>query len=366
MIYFLFAITILLLVLAEKQKVIPSRMTFQLCAVLILILFAFRGIDVGGDTKEYVAFFLGKGSSYGSLEDNTLEFGFNLYVKVMRLISDSAFGFIFSTAFISLFPFFLFVRKSKTTSSLPYLYILCFISFTVCIETNLRQNIAVSAFLLAIYIYMYTKRSKLLIVLCVILTAIALMGHNSNFIVIPVFLLLCSIKFPLKVSVILMVFSYVTSIISYEYLSDIFSILNIIFTDSTILDHYSTYGTNGFYEIEEPTSFNFFTLSLTLWPIINILACDPKERDNIFMKCMVVSCIIYNFFSPFPIAFRMIYLFQYLSLCYVPRKIWNNNIFFCLNLLLIMSWLRVLLITTLDVASQNPDAHMFPYNFIWE
>jgi hypothetical protein len=294
-----------------------------------------------------------------------------LFVRILTSVSSEPFVFLFSSALVTLLPFFLIVKKYGTNYSLPFLYIFCFISFTVCLQTNLRQDIAVGFFLLSAYIFVSTLNSrkgkkKLKYVLSAAFFVWGILGHNTMWIVAPMLVGLWFLKFNKKVSITLMIASFLLSAITTTYFASIFQLVNMYFAQTELLDHYSSYGNEGFYELEGTTTLNFFNMSLTLWPILNIMACDDDEQNNIFMKCMVVNCVIYNFSCSFPIAFRMVYLFQYLSLCYVPKRILRNKNYSLLNMLLIVSYLRVLLNTILNPSVQNGDAHMFPYNFIWE
>ena len=366
MIYFIFALILFFLMFLEKQYAYRSKFLYYISAGIIFFLFSFRGINVGGDTKQYVGFFMGKASSYGSLSLNNLELGFNLFVRLVRGLSLTPFCFIFVSTLVTIIPFFMFVKRYGTSYVIPFLYILCFISFTVCIETNLRQNIAVGAFLLSFYIFLNADKDKKKHLICLLLLVFSLIGHNTNLIVIPLFVVFCFLKFNKKISIIIMAISYIISLITTSYFSDIFFYINVFFANTELFSHYSSYGVNGFYELGNVTSFNFLTLSMTAWPIFNIWACKDKEANNIFMKCMVLNCVIYNLCSSFPIAFRVIYLFQYLSLCYVPKRIINNKVYFAINVVFIISWLRVLFNTAANTILQNPDAHMFPYFFIWE
>ena len=367
MIYVLIAVILFFFIFLEKQNSIKRNHLFIICGSFIFILFAFRGENVGGDTLEYVRFFTNKGSSYGSLDYNDLELGFNLFVEFFQKISITPFCFILFSTLVTIIPFFLFVRKYGTSYVLPFLYILCFISFTVCIETNLRQDIAVGAFLLALYIFISVKdKKKYIYLLCILLLVFSLIGHNTNLVVVPLFIGMLFIKFNKKITIPLMAISYVVSLVTTAYFSDLFYYVNVLFANTEIFSHYSDYGNNGFYELGDTASFNFLTLSMTLWPILNIAACDDEEENNMYMKCMVINCVVYNFCCSFPIAFRMIYLFQYLSLCYVPKKVLTDRRYFMINVIFILSWLRVLFNTAVTPAVQNQDAHMFPYNFIWE
>lgn len=372
MIYFIFASIFLLFFLLETYRGVKKTTAYKICVVLTVLLFCFRGTNVGGDTYAYVDFFTGKGSFYGTMSENNLEYGFNLFARILSCFSSSPFFFIFASALVSLMPFFLIVKKYGTSYSLPFLYILCFISFTVCLQTNLRQDIAVGFFLLAGYILVSTfhsevQKKKIIYGLCTLLFIWGVIGHNTMWVVGPVLIGLWFLRFYKKFSIALMIGSFVLSTITTVYFENLFQVVNNYMAQTELFEHYSTYGANGFYELSgNTTALNFFNISLTLWPVLNIMACDDKEQNNIFMKCMVVNCVIYNISCSFPIAFRMVYIFQYLSLCYVPKQILWNRKYFWLNMILIVSFLRVLLNTSLNPALQNADSHMFPYNFIFE
>ena len=371
MIYFYTSIFVVLLVVFECfSKPQVRKICFWIGAVIVLFLFGFRGINVGGDTEKYVDFYLNKGAYfYGTLNDNDLEIVFVYFCKLLHCISETPFMFIFGTSCLTLLPFFTVVYKYGTSKCIPLIYIFCFYYLIVCIETNIRQDVAVGLLICSFLVYEKDKTNVYYLTGSFVLLLLALFCHTSMYLIVPLFILALFVDLLKNKIVIyaLIVSSYVIGTLTTQYFESLYYSLMWLLGDSDTFVSMTKYADSATFGLTgKSIAVSFQTMSLSIWTLFNIYNASSNELKNIFLKSMVIFCVLYNFTCSFPLAFRTFFLFELLSIVYVPVKLIRQKSMLVILCLWGAYWIRILYLMSITKSMQNADTMMFPYKFIFE
>lgn len=372
MIYIVYSIIILILFLIQyynRNSGLQKNILFYLGALVFISLFALRSPYVGGDTIAYCDFYMGKPSLYGNLNQTPeVEYGFHYLCKILSQLFHSKFVFIFISSLLSLVPFLILVRKYSIYSNLSLLYILCsnYMIMVINLETNIRQNIAAGYIMMALFLVLEKIRIKRKSYIALLFIVMAVLTHNTSFLIIPLLLLLYFIPFNKWGSIIFIIASFVIDLFFVDYLTQFLiavqSFLSPVDQLSQIALYLDTSRDTGVTGIS-----GVFMVSFTLvyWSIINVWYADDTELNNIFIKSMVVGTGICVMCHSFGMSYRMLSCIQILGYCYIPQAMKTNKIFFILNMfaILYLFYRNVVFLSTVSVDSNS---HIIPYTFIFE
>ncbi|MBQ8371400.1 MAG: EpsG family protein [Clostridia bacterium] len=178
--------------LKEKDK---TRIKYGLVVAAILpmmLMFILRHMSVGADTVGYVYFFEEEIrdislSKIFSASDIRFEVGFQIYVKIISLLTDSYTVFFLINGLLIFGILFHFAKKNTEN---PFVFFFLFITLGTYnfMETGLRQSLAMVICLLAVDFLKKNKPSSVLVF--VLLVVLAYFFHKSAII----FLLMCPLS----------------------------------------------------------------------------------------------------------------------------------------------------------------------------
>lgn len=327
--------------------------------IIFISIFAFRGIDVGGDTIKYVTEFLSD-----TYRDR--EIGYVLFCDAIKIFGNSPFVYIFFTSLVSIIPFLLLLHKHSDNPTLSLLYVFCFYNLIICFETHVRQNIGTGFILLSIYLWeLVSFKSKKYLLIPIIPFCYGLLCHSSLYMAAPLCLIIPFIPISKKIAYIAVTGAFI--------LGGFFSQLIIEFFNSfyTLIDNYDIFERLYAYSGERGglggfgmSAFNVSNLVLYSWMIFCIYASENEK--TYYFKAFVLYAVLHCVFRTSDLTFRSFFIIQLLALTYIPSKVntqWQSKGIMCIFLL---DWLQYLLRLSITPSMQNVDAHMFPYTFIFE
>jgi hypothetical protein len=158
----------------------------QLLSSFILVLFAgLRNRSVGTDSGTYISMFSRRSSSEGILEraQSTGELGWELYLYLLRSISDEYWLLFGMTAVVVVSCYFRMIEKLSSNKVLSVFLFVCLGFFTFSFNGT-RQGIA-AAFLALSLAFIVRRRPFHFLGLCVL----AALFHKSALLFVPVYLL---------------------------------------------------------------------------------------------------------------------------------------------------------------------------------
>ena len=161
-IYTLFAITVFIYATSPKVIIAENinKQLIILFSFLFFLVFGSRAISVGTDTFRYVAL----------LQSNRefKDIGFNIYVNLIRLISNNERFFLYALSFAFMLPICIYFLKIKNENRIILFFIfVSLFSFKNLGINIMRQGIAVSFFFLSIY-FLDKKKNILSLLLCIL------------------------------------------------------------------------------------------------------------------------------------------------------------------------------------------------------
>ena len=323
----LFLFFVLFIELGTKKTKQYQKRFFWIGAIPLIIILGFRNIDVGGDTPGYCDFYMGKASGfYGSMfdKDNETEIGFIYLCRLIHIFCSDWRWFIFATSVISLLPFLLFVKNESQTKTFSYLSFLLPWGLLFLIQTPLRQDMAISLFLLGGYLIVNDgitnfndNIKKKFIGLVFIIWGF--LTHTTMYIVAPLVILLYFIPLNKKYSIIFVLITFVVSLTVrslFTYIYDYFFLLTASMDSFRNINQY--YGNNN-YEIAETIKLGAVA-PRTLFTIFVVLLSSIRQTNKFNYKCLVIGCCIMNIGISFPLASRIALIFILVGSSFVPQN----------------------------------------------
>ena len=357
--YVYIVIDFLLLLLYIKDNGRNSKKAFVVSAIILFLLVSLHDGQFTNDYQQYLNFFLGKNSMYGTINfTNNIENGYILFIRFLHFFVSSSLGYIFSISLLICIPFLYLVNKLSNNRILSIL-LLVTINDGLTLQTFFcahRQMLAVSMLFCVIIVARKRiccwKLIGLVLVICAVLT------HSTSYFVLFFLVLLYFIPFNnKKIYYILLGVSLVLG--TFINLSDLF--LNFISFFSIIdgamrsvnhvlnSDHYSL----GIWSF----------LPLTILGFSFVYYTSSYETNNFYLKSFVIGVVCKNLFGFFPLINRSIFFLILLGLIgAIPSSLKYNY-----SQRYIYALLVVLYIYFLSRMLQNPPENfMLPYNFIFD
>ena len=324
-IYVIISILLLLLfIIEQKSKRKIRNFLFYIAAILVVGLLAFRSANVGSDTPHYCGYFTGEGGMYRTFHTNDFfEPGFQLFVWILLQISQTEFWFLLSSSLFTMIPFLYLIYKNNNSSKiLPFLLYMTMWGIIYITQTAIRQDIAVSLFLLA-YIFFIQKNinRNIKYALCTTCALFAFFTHTSSLLSFPLFMLAMIIPLTKKRALILMASSLVFSLVFKDIVEFIFnslySLLNKLDMASHMLD---VYYNNQQYALNEEISINRL-LPPTLLVCTLIWMSKKEDFNSHYLKSLFLGAFIYNIGASFPMIHRSVFLLLFFGIIYTPYKL---------------------------------------------
>lgn len=316
-------VVFLIIELNNPQK--NRSLYFFISSSLIFSVIAFRGSDVGGDTLEYVRFFKGEGSMYGSIDDSEMEVGFVLIARFLHFFNESAMWFLFCSTLITLFPFFIIVKKYSSNKTIPLLLFMTTWSILPTSLCAIRQNFAVSLAMTAFLLFgslrgnsiQDVKKQKSIIISIIIVCILSIMTHTSMMVALPLIVLAEFINLSRKYMYIIVLGSFVGALLIDNLFGELFQQFNIITQSFEYADRMNSYFENSKYELTNEVSFNRLGPS-TLYVLIVVYKSSEEELHSFFLKCLVIGHSLFCIGASFPMISRVVYPLLLFGISFVP------------------------------------------------
>ena len=347
---------------------------------LIFSIIAFRGSDVGGDTLEYVKFFKGEGSMYGSIDDSEMEIGFVLIARFLHFFNESTLWFLFSSTLITLLPFFYIVKKYSSNQIIPLLLFMTTWSILSTSLCAIRQNFAVSLAMIAYLLFSYirdtsisnkisaTKRT-LFVISIVSLCFLSILTHTSMIVVLPLMILSEFVSLNRKSMYIIVLGSFVGALILNNLFGTLFEQFNIITQSLEYAERMNSYYGNVKYELTNEVSFNRLGPT-TLYVLISIYKSNEEELNSYFLKCLVIGHSLFCIGASFPMMSRAVYPLLLFGISFVPFSMnLSKNIkskFLLILLLLFFVRTQFKYYAEYNISENYYGVRLLPYKSIFE
>lgn len=280
----------------------PSLKTNQFLVVIFgllwILLFGFRDLDVGSDTRAYIFAYDNFLSNSGSTASEEFkDFGYYIYMVLISQISTSERLFLVLFDFIYLFPLLYLFLKIKTNHVFILFFSFCSFFFFKSMGINvMRQGVGVSFFLLGLWYFFEDRKKK-----AYLLFLIGYLFHGSLLISIATIFIAEKIK-NLKVPVMIFVGAIVLAFIGFDF-SLLFAkvpVLNFLFEER--LQSYIEYDDAGY---ETGFRLNFIVFN-SIFALIGIYFHKKGANETIpYYNKILYSYLILSavFFLMFTLPF---------------------------------------------------------------
>ena len=359
---FLFA-----LVINKNNTKTLSIVSFALFALILLLT---NGQFETNDYPQYLNFYLGDPSMYGTLDVKggyDLEWPYAEFVKIIRAVFPRyAYIYILCYGLMWLIPMYKLLSKGSNNIPLS-LFFICTVlnnSQLLFIITAQRQMIATVSVMWAYYFLAYSsfKRKKIIAALLMLL---AVFAHSSSYFVIPLLALLYFIKFPSKkITYIIVAVSFIIGPLVQSYMGPLFSGLVISFGSTDEIERSTHYFIDNVYEFGGAQYVGI--LPTTLIALLFTYLYDKKMLQSYGSKCLLFAVTFYNLFNSVPLLGRslnaLFLLGVILGVPYIVSR-QQRSIFRAVMCVVAAG----LMYTTVRNYNLGTDTNgVFPYPYVWE
>lgn len=307
--FFVVFLAILLTTITWKRE---DKFLFYLSCFIVLFLPSLRSISIGADTYNYAKYFLKPQIGYG---DDIRSFEF-LYIKlndIIRIIWKNENFFIFTTTTIGYSGIFLLVEKYSPYKILSLsLFLLAggwIQSFSL-----VRQFIAISLFFFALHYFIVNRY-----LLATIFSILATSFHSTVIIFIPIVLIISKIRVNKTIAYYMVIFTFFLGVSKIVNFRKVITISFAFFQKYDFINRYSEYDehligldNNSLYLLIKET------LPYSILCILCFHFVKLKESNSLFLKLFFVGVLIYNLIAYYPLAFRICYYLNILSIIAIP------------------------------------------------
>ena len=318
--------------------------------VMLSVLVALRHTSVGNDTHVYIHYFEDSSDiSWEQLTQGGLEIGFQIYLKLVSLIStDSRFFLIVSAIVVTLLIYPTYRRLCEDPSLTIVLF--CCMPTFVMMFSGLRQMMAVGIGFIA---YEFARRRKLVFFLLAV--ALAMLFHTSSFILFvmyPVYHMRLTKKW-LFVIVPLLLLLFVFN-------KQVFTVLGAVLGEITRFEAVAT--STGAYTTL--ILFVIFTVFAYVIPDDSLM-----DDETIGLRNLLLVSLVIQFFVPLHfLAMRMNYYFILFVPLLLPRIVRYRSIkwkqFAVLGRYVMLVFFFLFFFYSAYTSQRF--LNVFPYHFFWE
>ena len=330
-----------------------NRRALPVFFVLLTILVACRHESVGTDTRNYVYFFERfSAMSWGEVGQDSLEYGYAHFNKVVSLISEEPQFFFVITAVVTgamIYPTYKRLSFDPTLSIILF----CIMSTFCMLFSGIRQMLAIGLGFIA---YDFTRKRKLIPFLLIV--CIASLFHTSAFMLI--------FMYPLYHAKITKKWLYiVVPVVAVVFLFNrqIFSVLSVF------IERYTRF-TGG---VSSTGAYTMLVL-FAIFAVFAFLIPDESKLDQetIGLRNFLLFSLVLQMFTPLhTLAMRMNYYYIIFIPLLLPKIIasrserWNQVAVLGRHVMVVF-FLAYFLINAYMTAGTNSCLHVFPYHFFWE
>lgn len=308
-----------------KNVLLPQRqdnVLFYIYSIVILLFIATRDISVGTDTETYVFFFHDPQFYYNGARTDIF---FELLGRFLILFDKSAEFFIFATSticFIGIFHIVDKLSKCKSYSILLFAIVGSFSIFLFSYLSMIRQGIAMTYFLVAVYSFFSGYRTKKNLIVAIIFYIAAILTHGSCLFTLPFLALLYYKRITNKrIWIYLLLITYFLAALNISFVSTILDEVFSFLGDSK----YRHYGNIDWGFIENKGWFNMNLLpfiALSLW----LLYFSTEELiKEWYVQLFLYSVVLNNIFFDNMMWSRLIMYFTIFIIVVIPNVLNNQN-----------------------------------------
>lgn len=339
----------------NSRELIKKKWEKYFCVIVCIemVLFAgFRSLDIGTDTGTYLkALNYYKNFSRDKILSAKLVYPFNFEIgyffltKLCAYLNFSSTMFLLLIATVTYIPLFTFVYKFSKNPLISVLSYFAFGLFSYSVGL-FRQMIALSICLCAVPCI---KEKKLILYL--LLCVFASLFHLSALIMIPFYFLgYLDLK---KHKIRRYIFIIIIEAFCFIFARKI--VLNIL----DFIPHYVGY-IGGKYDIQGGTYLNLIFLNVMLF--LGVFAVVPRvdKDDTIFVKGMIVACIIQSCSYALGIMGRLVCYYSIYEMFLIPLV--AENIVKEKSIVKITAAIMLLVLIIINLKN---DMFMQNYHFIW-
>lgn len=329
----------------EKKN--KSALTFFFVFLTILVMF--RHESVGIDTRNYIHFFENFSKmSWGEVGNNSLEYGFSYFNKIISLFSKKPHFFLAVTALLVSVMIYPTYKRLCIDPSLT-IVLFCTMSTFVMMFSGIRQMLAIGVGFVA---YDLTRKRKLILFVLAVLLAISI--HTSAF--------MLAFMYPLYYAKITKkwLFAVVPALaVVFVFNKPIFSFF------SMIIEQYTGYEGG----VSLTGAYSMLILFI-LFTIFAFLIPDEEciDEETIGLRNFMLLALALQMFAPLHVlAMRMNYYYIIFIPLLVPKIIeckserWRQVAVIGRHVMVLF-----FLVYFFVNANSGSNLHVFPYHFFWE
>ena len=313
----LYIILIVFSILSWKAKKSVVSAYYIFMSLLVLFLPAFRDVSVGTDTINYVKFFLNPNLGY---DIRQVDLGFQIWISALRAIWKDTHFFIFCNAFVSIYGVLFFINKQSPYKVLSLLLFVIVGDFYSMQFGTMRQTIAISLFLIALYFFVKGKEYWKW---ALILYFIAIFFHATVIWCLPVVLLMNFLKMNKWWMLIILAISFILGMAN---IFDYHIIMGYIFKT---VDSGSSIGRYGIYSNDVfGVRLSTYRILWDMLPLSLVCAACIIYSDDInsnLLKLFFVGIVANNLTISDPIAFRLVIYLVILIIVVLPATFQNKK-----------------------------------------
>ncbi len=316
-IYIFFEIVLVVLIYIQTPH---NRKTifFVCCAILFILTGLVDGHKLTRDYPEYLNFFLGKASMYGSLDD---KFGYDLellyawFCKLLRIVGQYDFVYVIGYSLLLGIPFMMLVRKYSNNYPLSLFLLLTFMSTNTYLFYMMvhRQMVSSACIMIAYLIYENPKPIKFKKYITILLLVLSLLGHSSTFLVLPILLMIYYFRLSIKKNTMILI-CLGSMLIGVPFANNFSNILNsfvLVLRGIESIERSTHYFINDVYESGQAL---YLRLLPTVFTTCSFIYFSKAEELKSFpLQCMFYATVAYCLFSPVPLFNRFLTLLFFFS-----------------------------------------------------
>lgn len=326
-----------------------DRLPLTLFFSLLTILVALRHPRVGNDTINYIHFFKQIArADWNQIQWNSLEPGYQLFNKVISLVSDNP-HFFLAVAGIAV-SVMLFLPYHRMCVDAPLTIILfCNMSIFFMMFSGIRQMMAIGISMIA---YMFVRQRRAILFLLSV--GIAMSFHTSAFMLLFMYPL-----YHVKVTKKWAIYTIPVLLIAFMFNRQIFSVLG------TFLESHSKYST----DITMTGAYSMLLL-FVIFAVFSFVVPDDLHLDEetIGLRNFLLLALVIQLFAPLNyLAMRMNYYYLVFIPLLLPRIIAcagtrYRNIAAGARIIMCLFFFAYFFVR----AKSGITLHTIPYHFFWE
>ena len=281
---FLFTLSFFIGIFNTKKE---SKTGTLLLMFLLFFYAAFRDFSVGGDTLNYVNYFLNPRMGYGE-DEREFELFFQYWNIILAKIIPNGHFFIFINALVT-FSCLYFIIKKESLQKIPCLLLILSGTLWNFYLSGIRQSLAISFFILSFYFF--TKKKWIAFIS---FTVLSILTHTTVLLAYCIIFIVPFINIKKRQACILI---GITSILAITNTFPIDNILNYFFSKLSSFQYINRY--SGYQDqLNEINSLYIMAKKILPLSFITFYLILKQKKNEIinklYIKIAIIYIIIYN------------------------------------------------------------------------